>query len=237
MRATKGAIIGAAIGYGRHDTENDAATESRADAQQMMLYGTFEPTDAVDVDTVVGVGELAFDGRPPAAEFEPWPGDRGGSQWFGSVAFSADLAIPNGRVAPYARYDFVRSNLDAYGARGGVATAAAFGPFAAEGDTLALGIHADFTVALGFATLTPGLRLEQRRVRGGMLEQLSACAEALPAAPALRESGDSDGSFAASLIVPVRFGSAASVAFEYSFASASDAPRSESVRAQLQAPF
>lgn len=236
MRATKGAIIGAAIGYGRHDTENDAASESRADAQQMILYGTFEPTAAVDIDAVVGVGELALDARPPATEFEPLPGERGGSQWFGSVALSADLAIPNGRVAPYARYDFVRSSLDAYRERGGAATAPAIGPFAAEGDTLALGIHADFTVALGSATLSPGLRVEQRRVSGGVLDQLSACAEQLPAAPGLRES-DSDGSFAASLIVPVRFGSAALVAFEYSYTSASDAPRSESVRAHLQAPF
>jgi uncharacterized protein with beta-barrel porin domain len=238
MKMVDGAIIGAAIGYGRHDADVPAAgSESKADVQQVMLYGTFEPNDAVDIDTVIGVGQLAFDARRwPATGVEMLSGDRGGSQFFGSLAFSADLAAPNIRVAPYARYDYVRSHLDAYGQRGGAATALAYGRMAAEEDALALGIYAGLTLTLGSATVEPGLRVEQRR-RSGAIDQLQACADRPSAAQVVRESVDSDGSLAASLIVPVRFGPAASVAFEYSYASSSDAPRTESVRAQLQAPF
>jgi len=239
IKMVDGAIIGAAIGYGRHDTDIPAAgSESRADVQHVLLYGTFEPNDAVDVDTVIGVGELAFDARrwqPTGVEM--LSGDRGGSQLFGSLRLSADLVAPNLRVAPYARYDYVRSQLDAYGERGGAATALDYGRSASEEEALALGIYAGLTLTLGSATVEPGLRVEQRRVRTGAFDQLLACADRPSAAQIVCESVDSDGSLAASLIVPVRFGPAASVAFEYSYASSSDAPRTESVRAQLQAPF
>jgi uncharacterized protein with beta-barrel porin domain len=239
MRMVDGAIIGAAIGYGRHDADIDAAgSESRADAQHVMLYGTFEPNDAVDVDTVIGVGELALDARrwqPTGVEM--LSGDRGGSQFFGSFGFSADLVAPNLRVAPYARYDYVRSQLDAYGERGGAAPLFDYGRWATEEDALALGVYAGLTLKLGSATVEPGLRVEQRRVRSVAFDQLQACDDGPSAIHIVCESVDSEGSLAASLIVPVRFGPAASVAFEYSYASSSDASRTESVRAHLQAPF
>lgn len=212
MKMLDGAIIGAAIGYGRHDADIDAAgSETRAHGQNVMLYGTFEPIGAFDIDAMVGFGGLSFDlRRLPATESEVRSADRGGAQFFGSVAVSAELVAPRVRVAPYARYDHVRSRID-----GHAEPALAQGRMCVTEDALALGIYAGITLSLASATVEPGLRVEQR----------------------LRESVDSDGSLAASLILPVRFGSAASVAFEYSYASSSDAVRNESVRALLQTPF
>lgn len=228
------AIIGGAIGYGRHDADVDAAgSVSRAHGQNVMLYGTFEPLRAVDIDAMVGYGGLSFDlHRWPATESEVRSADRGGAQFFGSVAVSADLVAPKVRVAPYARYDHVRSRID-----GHAEAALADGRMCVTEDALALGIYAGITFSLASATVEPGLRVEQRRVRSGAVDRLQACADRPSADQALRESVDSDGSLAASLIVPVRFGSAASVAFEYSYASSSDAVRNESVRALLQTPF
>jgi hypothetical protein len=68
-------------------------------------------------------------------------------------------------------------------------------------------------------------------------DQAVACADDPSVASTLRQFADSDSSLGASLTVPVRFGPAASIAFEYSYASSNDALRVESVRARLQAPF
>lgn len=236
-RLRDGVTLGAAIGYGRNSADVDSS-EGRAHGRSLILYGTFEASKAVDIDASVGVGELSFDVRRwRATDEEMLSANRGGSQFFGSLAFSADLVAPNVRVAPYARYDYVRSHFDAYGERGSVAAALAYGHMAASEDALALGVYAGITLTLGSATVEPGLRVEQRRARSGAFDQAAACADDSSVAPTLRQFADSDSSLAASLTVPVRFGPAASVAFEYSYASSGDSLRAESVRARLQAPF
>ncbi len=234
-----GVIVGAAIGYGRNDANVDSdGSESRALGRSLILYGTFDSLKAVHIDASIGVGELSFDARRwQATDAEVVSAERGGSQFFGSLGFSADLVAPNVRVAPYARYHFVRSHLDAYGERGSAPAALAHGHIAASEDALALGIHAGFTLTLGSAAVEPGLRVEQRRVRSGSFDQVLTCADDPLVAHMLRQPADFDGYLDASLTVPVRFGRAASIAFEYNYANSSDTLRAESVRARLQAPF
>lgn len=234
-----GIIVGAAIGYGRNESEVDAdGGAERARAQSLALYGKFEPSQVVDIDASVGVGALSFDARRwPATDAETLSVDHGGSQFFGSLAFSADLVAPNVRVAPYARYDYVRSQFDAYGERGSVPAALAYGQMAVSEDALALGFYAGITLTLGPATVEPGLRVEQRRVRSSAFDEAPACSDGLSVACMPRQPADSDDSFGASFSVPVQFGAAASIAFEYSYASSSDALRAESVYARLHAPF
>jgi hypothetical protein len=236
-RLRDGLIVGAAVGYGRNDADVDADdSENRTRGQSLTLYGTFDPLQAVDIDASIGVGELSFDARRwQATDAQILSVGRGGSQLFGSLGFSAELVAPNVRVAPYARYNFVRSHLDAYGERSSAA-ALAYGNVAASEDALALGIYAGVTLKLGSAAIEPGLRVEQRRVRSAF-DQVVTCSDGPSLANALCQSADSDGSLGASLTVPVRFGRAASIALEYNYASSSDALRAESVSARLQAPF
>ena len=192
---------------------------------------------AVHIDASIGVGELSFDARRWQATDAEVSAERGGSQFFGSLGFSADLVAPNVRVAPYARYHFVRSHLDAYGERGSAPAALAHGHIAANEDALTLGIYVGFTLTLGSAAVEPGLRVEQRRVRSGAFDEALTCADDPLVAHMLRQSANSDGKLDASLIVPVRFGRAASIAFEYNYANSSDTLRAESVRARLQTLF
>jgi uncharacterized protein YhjY with autotransporter beta-barrel domain len=233
-----GVIVGAAIGYGRNDANVDSdGSESRAHGRSLILYGTFESLKAVHIDASIGVGELSFDARRwQATDAEVVSAERGGSQFFGSLGFSADLVAPNVRVAPYARYHFVRSHLDAYGERGSAPAALAHGHIAANEDALTLGIYAGFTLTLGSTAVEPGLRVEQRRVRRGAFDEALTCANDPLVAHMLRQPADSDGKLDAALTVPVRFG-AASIAFEYNYSNSSDTLRAESVRARLQTPF
>ena len=233
-----GVVVGAAIGYGRNDAtvDNDRG-ESRALGRSLTLYGTFDSLKAVHIDASIGVGELSFDARRWQVTDAEILAERGGSQFFGSLGFSADLVAPNVRVAPYARYHFVRSHLDAYGERGSAPAALAHGHIAANEDALTLGIYAGFTLTLGSAAVEPGLRVEQRRVRRGAFDEALTCAGDPLVAHMLRQPADADGKLDASLTVPVRFGRAASIAFEYNYANSSDTLRAESVRARLQAPF
>jgi len=233
-----GVIVGAAIGYGRNDVNVDSdGSESRAHGRSLILYGTFDSLKAVHIDASIGVGELSFDSRRwQATDAEVVSAERGGSQFFGSLGFSADLVAPNVRVAPYAHYHFVRSHLDGYGERGSALAALAHGHVAANEDARALGIYARFTLTLGSAAVEPGLRVEQRRVRNGAFDEALTCADDPLVAHMLRQPADSDGNLNASLTVPVRFG-AASIAFEYNYANSSDTLRAESVRARLQTPF
>jgi outer membrane autotransporter protein len=234
-RLGDGATVGAAIGYGRNDADIDADDrEARAQGQSLILYGTLEPSKAFDIDASVGVAVPTC--AAPATDAGMLSAGRG-SQLFGSLVFSADLAAPNMRVAPYARYDYVRSHLDAYGERGIAAAAPADGQMAASEDALALGVYAGISLTVGMATIEPELRVEQRRARSGAFDQALACENDPSVAYIGCQLADTDSSLGASLTVPVRFGSAASIAFEYSYASGSDALRAESVHALLQAPF
>jgi hypothetical protein len=132
-RLRDGATVGAAIGYGRNDADvNAEGSEGRALGRSLILYATFEPSKVVDTTRPsVSVScrlTSAAGGRPTPRCCRP-------PRWLAVVrvaAFSADLVAPNVRVAPYARYDYVRSQLDAYGERGRRGSGACYGQMAAR---------------------------------------------------------------------------------------------------------
>lgn len=90
---------------------------------------------------------------------------------------------------------------------------------------------------MGNATVEPGLRLEQRRVRTGAADQGVAYWDAPAATYLLQQSAESDNRTSGALSVLLRFGFAASLGFEYDYTGSSGTYRSESVRAVFRAPF
>lgn len=238
LKLATGAIVGAAVGYGRNNWNGAVeGAESSARGENAMLYTTFEPWPMLDVDALIGVGELSFDSRraqaPTAASASE---DRGGSQMFASLGLRADLVESNFRIAPYARYDVVRSDLDSYDERAGAGAALVNGEASATEDVLVTGVYADVTFTMAAVTVSPGLRVEQRRVRSGLHRSFVA-GDASALLPAPRQTADSYNDVAGALSVPVRFGRATSIAFEYAFTSSGEAARTDGVRALLQTPF
>jgi hypothetical protein len=209
------ATVGGAIGYGRRSLLIDGADGS-ARAGSAMLYTVLEPLPVLDVSVLVGIGELGFDSRSAqqAKPESPFV-DHGGSHLFGSLDLRAEMTGGDFRIAPYARYDVVRNQLDTY---------------RASEEVLAFGLSGGIEFTVATVTVAPEARVEQRRVRSGV-----DC-DGVPGEPSA-VALPSYGSATASLTLPFRFGRATSIALEYAFASSTDAPRSEALWARLQAPF
>jgi uncharacterized protein with beta-barrel porin domain len=231
-------IVGAAVGYGRDETEVDAAgSESRSQARTIALYGSYRPMKSVYIDGVLGYGGLSFDlQRWQSDDRVLLSADRGGSQWFGSVAAGAVMQSQGVKLSPYARYDHVQSRLDAYEETGTSGARLNYDALSFTEDTFALGVYAGFSVKVGSATIEPGLRLEQRRVRSGTANQGLSYWDAPATGYTLSQAAESDDRTSGALSVMLRFGPAASLGFEYSY-TGSDTFRNESIRAILRAPF
>ena len=230
------AVVGTAFGYGLQGVPIDpAGSESRARTQSLIVHGTFAPVRFIDVDALVGTGALVLDaGRMQASGLDVGFADRSGSQGFGSLALSANLTGARVRLAPYARYDQVRSRLDGFVERDAT-SATSYGAACAAADTLTLGVQASFRLLFAAMTVEPAVSIEQRRLRS------AGDYESMTAEPMTgfgpRQVIDSDESLGASLRVPLRFGHRTSLAFEYRYNSNSDSTRTESLRALLQTPF
>jgi hypothetical protein len=236
VRVLDGAVVGAAFGYGLQGMPLDVAgSESRARTQSLMLHGTFAPVRFIDIDALIGTGALELDaGRMQANGLDIAFADRSGSQGFGSLAVSANLAGTRVRLAPYARYDQVRSRLDAFADRD-AGTAMTYGAACAAEDALTLGVRASFRLLFTAMMVEPALSIEQRRLRSAGDYESTLADPMTGFGP--RPAADSDESLGASLRVPLRFGHRTSVALEYRYNSNSDSTRTESLRALLQTPF
>ena len=57
-------VLGAALGYGRDSTDVDpSGSQSKGEARNAMLYGSFAPFKAVFIDAMAGYGRLSYDAR------------------------------------------------------------------------------------------------------------------------------------------------------------------------------
>jgi hypothetical protein len=229
---------GVALGYGREETEIDVGgSENQARAQGMMLYGSFKPLKSIEVDAMLGYGDLSFDARRrQATDTVMLSGDRDGSQFYGSLALSAVWQSPSMKFAPYARFDHVRNRLDARRESGAATAGLTGGSMNVGEDSIALGLHAGCSLTLGRATLEPGLRLEQQRARISGADQGSAYADLPQTGYVLSNAAELDDLTSAALSLLLRFRSW-SVGVEYNYATSNDTFRNETTRATLRAPF
>ncbi len=236
-RVMKGLVLGAAVGYGRDSTDvGTNESESHAQGVNATVYGSYEPIKSVYIDFLLGYGDLSFD----ATRFNRTAmmlGGRNGAQTFGSVGVSGVVDIGRLKLAPYGRFDRVRSRLDGYTESGPSSAALSYADVTATEDVFAAGVFASYRIPLGRASLEPNLRLEARRARGSSADQTLWYADLPTTTYVIADGSLSDTQMLGGLGLVLRMPGEASIGIDYSYTGSSGSYRSESVRALLRAPF
>ena len=236
-KVAKGLVLGAALGYGRDQSDvGSDGSDYSAKTASATFYGSYEAFKLVFVDFALGNGNLAFDSTRWQNNSAP-PGSRNGSQLFGSVVLSGVLQLGSLKLAPYGRFDRVRSQLDGFLESGPSADAPSYGSSVASENAVAAGLFASDSIALGRAKLESSLRIEQRWLHGASIDQSLAYADT-PATPYLLVyDGASDSQTLGGVGLMLHVRKLLSLGVEYTYTGPTSASRSETVRAVMRAPF
>jgi large repetitive protein len=239
MKLGQGLVVGAALGYGRDQSDADGfGSESRSNAQSVALYGSYQPMKSVFVDAVAGYGSLSYDlNRWQADDRALLAAERKGSQWFMSLGATASLQWQGIKFMPYARIDRVQSRLGAYAESGTSALRLAYDATSFAEDTLAAGLYTGLSFKAWGIGIEPGLRVEQRRVRTSSAEQNLAYWDMPSSSYTLNQAADSESRTNGTLSLMLRFGLGTSLGLEYSYTGGRGTYRNENARATLRAPF
>ena len=162
LRISEAFAVGAGLGYGR-DRSDVGESGSRSDGQaySMAVYASYSPGRSLFVDALLGHQLLDYTLRRYVT------GDggfvharRNGSQWFGSLAFGADLAKGNWQFTPYARLDASQGSLDRYVEQGNDLFALRYGEQDVDATTGNAGLRVEMRNTAGWGAWTPQLRVE-----------------------------------------------------------------------------
>jgi large repetitive protein len=179
--------IGGGVGYGTDGSDiGRNGTRSEADAYTFAVYGSYSPGDVFFLDGLWGYQTFDYDLRRFVTSNGNFVrGDRGGSQWFGSVSVGADIAAGHWQFTPYARVDVARATLDGYTETGDAIFALSYNQMEVDTDTANAGVRIDYRHDTGWGTFSPQLRLEYQRDFKATGEQALRYAD-LPAGPFYR---------------------------------------------------
>jgi uncharacterized protein YhjY with autotransporter beta-barrel domain len=162
LRISEAFAVGAGLGYGR-DRSDVGESGSRSDGQaySMAVYASYSPGRSLFVDALLGHQLLDYTLRRYVT------GDggfvharRNGSQWFGSLAFGADLAKGNWQFTPYARLDASQGSLDRYVEQGNDLFALRYGDQDVDATTGNAGLRVEMRQTAVWGAWTPQLRVE-----------------------------------------------------------------------------
>ncbi|WP_433925368.1 putative Ig domain-containing protein [Stenotrophomonas nematodicola] len=162
LRISEAFAVGAGLGYGR-DRSDVGESGSRSDGQaySMAVYASYSPGRSLFVDALLGHQLLDYSLRRYVT------GDggfvharRNGSQWFGSLAFGADLARGNWQFTPYARLDASQGSLDRYVEQGNDLFALRYGDQDVDATTGNAGLRVEMRQTATWGAWTPQLRVE-----------------------------------------------------------------------------
>ena len=154
--------VGAALGYGR-DRSDVGERGSRSDGQaySMALYASYSLGRSLFVDALVGHQLLDYTlRRYVTADGSFAHARRNGSQWFGSLAFGADLARGDWQFTPYARLDAAQGSLDRYAEQGSDLFALRYGSQDVDATTGNAGLRVEVRRVARWGAWTPQLRVE-----------------------------------------------------------------------------
>ncbi len=164
-------------------------------------------------------------------------GNRGGESTFGSVGITGQFNIGQAGLQPYARYETIRIDLDAY-------TESSASPLALQYDALkthtcswVLGTEASYGMQFGWGRLTPSARVELRDRSGSTIAQGLWCADRPGTVYLLNQSGVDARSVMATLGVEAAI---RGVTFKLEYGTAGSALRDldgQSIQLQIRTGF
>ena len=161
-RLSDNLAVGAALGYGRDRSDvGERGSRSDGEAYSMALYASYSLGRSLFVDALVGHQLLDYTLRRYVTNDGSFAhARRNGSQWFGSLAFGADLARGDWQFTPYARLDASQGSLDRYAEQGSDLFALRYGSQDVDATTGNAGLRIEVRRAAHWGAWTPQLRVE-----------------------------------------------------------------------------
>ncbi len=187
-RVNESFVLGGGVGYGTDGSdvgENGSRSEGRA--YTFALYGSYSPGDVFFLDGLWGYQKLDYDLRRFVTSNGNFVnGNRGGSQWFGSLSVGADIAAGNAwQFTPYARVDVARATLDGYTENGDAIFALRYNEMEVDTTTGNAGVRIDYRRETTWGLFSPQLRVEYQHDFKGSGAQTMRYAD-LPSGPFYR---------------------------------------------------
>ncbi|MFD0724952.1 putative Ig domain-containing protein [Lysobacter brunescens] len=187
-RVNESFVLGGGVGYGTDSSdigENGSRSEGRA--YTFALYGSYSPGDVFFLDGLWGYQKLDYDLRRFVTSNGNFVnGNRGGSQWFGSLSAGADIAVGNAwQFTPYARVDVARATLDGYTENGDAIFALAYNEMEVDTTTGNAGVRIDYRRETTWGIFSPQFRMEYQHDFKGSGAQSMRYAD-LPSGPFYR---------------------------------------------------
>ncbi|WP_253944554.1 Ig-like domain repeat protein [Pseudogemmobacter hezensis] len=157
-------ILGAGLGYGLDETSvGDNGSESRSEAEAVVIYGSWAPVERVFIDGLLGHARLDFTSRRHVDFIGDLAiGQRQGSQTFGQLTASYELRSAAWLLAPYGGVRFSRTSLDSYTEASGGPYRLIYGARSAETFAGIIGLRAHYSTPYSSAFATGTLRLGGR---------------------------------------------------------------------------
>jgi uncharacterized protein YhjY with autotransporter beta-barrel domain len=156
-------VLGGGVGYGTDSSdvgENGSRSEGRA--YTFALYGSYSPGEVFFLDGLWGYQKLDYDLRRFVTTNSNFVnGNRGGSQWFGSLSVGADIAAGNAwQFTPYARVDVARATLDGYTETGDAIFSLRYEEMEVDTTTGNAGVRIDYRRETSWGLFSPQFRVE-----------------------------------------------------------------------------
>ncbi|MBX3712347.1 MAG: putative Ig domain-containing protein [Lysobacter sp.] len=156
-------VLGGGVGYGTDSSDvgsNGSRSEGRA--YTFALYGSYSPGEVFFLDGLWGYQKLDYDLRRFVTTNGNFVhGNRGGSQWFGSLSVGADIAAGNAwQFTPYARVDVARATLDGYTETGDAIFSLRYEEMEVDTTTGNAGVRIDYRRETSWGLFSPQFRVE-----------------------------------------------------------------------------
>lgn len=157
-------VLGAAFGYGATNTHYNRSNGSmETDAFEFSTYGSYFFPQDFYLDWIMSYALHNFDtkrriqysGFDSSAQSEA-----DGDQYGISLGFGKDISIQNFVINPYARVEYITTQVDSYQETGGAGLAMEFDKQVIDSVTSTIGGQASQSISMPWGILSPGFRFE-----------------------------------------------------------------------------
>ena len=158
-------VAGLGLGFARDTTTiGNPATLNRSQGSSVAVYGSYQPSQTIFVDGMVGVGALKFETqRYVQAANDYARGNRDGNQRFASLAAGYEYHHNDLLVSPYTRLDYSKNVLKPGSETGAGQFALSYFEQTESARQGALGVRAASMHPTSFGYASPRIRAEYQR--------------------------------------------------------------------------
>ncbi|MFT7672586.1 MAG: hypothetical protein ACI845_000993 [Gammaproteobacteria bacterium] len=229
--------LGVAAGMANDRTKiGPNGSGSQGEANSFLTYGSFQMSQNLFLDILLGTGSLDYDlKRHVASTGEIAQGQRDGDQMIGSLAISYNYSEKSLLLSPYVRFDFSVNELDAYTETGIVENAVNYSNETLRSNQVSLGLRIESVHQTNFGWALPQLKIEWRENSDDDLESKLVYINQ-PASPTytLNSVGEDSDSVIIGIGSDFIFHSGLDLSTHYSFSSGSNSGSDQAINFALR---